>query len=221
VPRPEAAKGRPVVDVAQLRSELIRALACPPDTGWADLAFAGSGEPTLCANFDEATGAILEALEAAGFRAPRRIYTNGLHLGIGEVEDALAKWTECGGEVWVKLDACDDDTIERVWRVKLSAEAHLSRVWKFALRCPVGIQATIVRGAGLPDVGDLARRLSQELEHAVRLGAKIQKVHVLSPTRRAGDAEASSDIVPASREELERIAEVLKKAVPVGIETFA
>jgi wyosine [tRNA(Phe)-imidazoG37] synthetase (radical SAM superfamily) len=218
VPRTEAKKGRPLVDTGALRAELSAALAKAPAGGWADLAFAGSGEPTLAANFEACVSEVLASVRSSGF--PFRIYTNGLHLGVADVERALASWKLGGGQIWVKLDAVDDAELARLWRVSLSAQAHLRRLWRFARRFPVGIQTTLVTGPGLLSFSDTAERIATELEHAVMEGAKLEGVDLLGPSREPGDRGAASGLTTPTTADLERASAIFRARLNVPVRIY-
>jgi hypothetical protein len=162
---------------------------------------------------------ILGALEAASFRAPRRLYTNGLHLGVADVEAALARWLAAAGEIWVKLDAVDDDALEAIWRVRLDAAAHFGRVWRFASVHPIGIQTTLVRAPGLPTFDEMAARIADELARALGLGARIHAVHLLAASRQPGDRSANA--CPPTVDELERAGRIVRARVPLPVRTYA
>jgi len=219
VPRAEARKGRPWVDTGALGAELSAALAEPPEGGWADLAFAGSGEPTLAANFEACVGEVLARTAPAPF--PLRIYTNGLHLGVAEVERALVDWALAGGQIWIKLDAVDDAVLARLWRVSLSARAHLGRIWGFAGRFPVGIQTTLVTGPGLPSFSETAEGIAAELERAVAAGAKLEGVHLLGPSREPGDRDAARGLVTPTAEDLQRASAIVRARLSVPVLVYA
>lgn len=220
VPREGPKRGRPDVDLALLRTELQRAVECAPAPGWADLVFAGSGEPTLARNFCEAVREIADVLDSASFSAPRRVYTNGLHLSSADVVQGLSTWSLSGGEIWVKLDAVDDAGIERVWRVRLPAEQHLQRIWAFARNRAIGIQASMLRGGGLPPIDQAADRLASTLAEAIRSGANLIGVHLVGPSRPPGDPEAARDFVPATAPELEAAARVVRAATGLSVSVF-
>lgn len=220
VPREGTTKGRPAVDLDLLRAELARAIDSPPAPGWADLVFAGSGEPTLARNFAEAAREIAEVLDRASFVVPRRIYTNGLHLGAEDVSLALSSWIGSGGEVWVKLDALDDAGFERLWQVQLSAEKHLRRIWSFARHQTIGIQASILQGEGLPPVEELAERLADLLALALRGGANFIGVHLLAPSRPPGDVRAARGYLPATPSELEAAAQIVRARTDLTVAVF-
>ncbi len=222
VPRQGLARGRPTVDIEALRFELERALSLPPDTGWADLALAGSGEPTFAVNVGLALAAIAAILDRAGFDRPRRLYTNGLHLAQSDVEAAVIQWLDCPyGQVWAKLDALDDGALERIWQVRIPARAHLARLWTFAARHPVSLQSTLVSAPDLPSIEDTARLLGAEVRRALDAGARILAMHLLSPSRKPGNPAVAGGIQPAAVAQLAVAAEILRAIVPIPIATYA
>jgi len=225
VPRARAGptRNRPAVDLKRLRRELDIMLRSPPDSGWADLAVAGSGEPTLALNFEQALDRILEASAEASFANPLRIYTNGLHLEKGSVRRALAKWTNQSGEVWVKLDALSDEMCAKLWRRKVTPAAHVARIWRFAEEQPIGIQTTIMRGEGMVCLETLAHQLAAVVSWGLALGAKFHGIQLVSPTRPAGDLAAvrAARLTPASRDELEVVARILETELGLPVQAFA
>lgn len=218
VPRNRPVHGRPVVDVARLSEELEATLAAGCDR-YADVVLAGGGEPTLASNL----GAVLREVEAvcqrSGFVGPRRIYTNGVHVATAAVQDALVDWAERGGEIWVKLDTVSEPTLLHLWRTKLNVAVHVAGIWDLAERCQIGIQTMMMRGPGLLPIDETAQKIAAAIAEGLALGAKIACVQLIAPSRPPGDPIAAAGIVPASRDELEAAARIVreKTSLPVSI----
>jgi hypothetical protein len=198
-------------------------LRSAPDPGWADLAVAGSGEPTLAVNFEQALDRILATAAKAAFAGPKRIYTNGLHLEKRTVRRALENWTNQSGEIWVKIDALSDEMCAKLWRRRVTPAAHVARIWKFAQEQPVGIQTTMMRGEGMVCPETLAHQIAGVVSWGLALGAKFRGIQLVAPVRPAGDPAAlrAAQLTPARAEDLQVAARILEAELNVPVQVFA
>jgi wyosine [tRNA(Phe)-imidazoG37] synthetase (radical SAM superfamily) len=218
VPRNRPVHGRPVVDVTALAKELEATLSSGPNT-YADVVLAGGGEPTLAMNLAEVLAEVERVCRRTGFAKPRRIYTNGLHVATPAVQDALVAWSNGGGEIWVKLDTVNEPVLLHLWRTKLTVAVHVAGIWDLAQRCPIGIQTMMMTGPDLDSIEQTARQLAIAIEAGLALGAKVNEVQLIAPSRPPGNPAAAGAIVPASREDLEAAARTIRErtSLPVAI----
>jgi wyosine [tRNA(Phe)-imidazoG37] synthetase (radical SAM superfamily) len=218
VPRNRPVHGRPVVDVASLAKELEDTLSSGPDR-YADVVLAGGGEPTLAMNLAEVLAEVERVCQRAGFSKPRRLYTNGLHVATPAVQRALVDWADRGGEIWVKLDTVNEPVLLHLWRTKLTVAVHVAGIWDLARRCPIGIQTMMMLGPGLDSIEETARQIAGAIEAGMALGAKVKEVQLIAPSRPPGNPGAAEGVVPASREQLEAAARIVRErtSLPVAI----
>lgn len=149
----------------------------------AHVAISGDGEPTLCPNFAEAVEGIIH-LRAAGLTPYFKLVllTNGTRLDQASVRSGLKLFTRAD-EIWVKLDAGSQETMDRINRASVPLATVLSNIQALARIRPVVIQSMFVELDGqLPDrreIGEYAQRLV-ELKAA---GAQIGLVQIYSANR--------------------------------------
>lgn len=89
-------------------TQVVADLAAVPAKTWSEVdvvTFSGNGEPTLAANLGACIGAVKAMVDK-----PVMVLTNAVHLGNPEVRADLA----LADRVFLKLDAPDDATLERV-----------------------------------------------------------------------------------------------------------
>ena len=146
--------GPPPVDLERLESELTRFLTdvlsgdflqrnVPPDARrLMDIAISGNGEPTSAPEFSEVVERIGCVMQRLGVpdSVKLRLITNGSFLHRAQVRAGIARIGALGGEVWFKLDRATDAGIERVNRVRLSAEKIRAALLVCAGLAPTWIQ---------------------------------------------------------------------------------
>ena len=128
--------GPPPIDLARLERELSGFLEnilygdfmqrqVPPEARQLmDIAFSGNGEPTSAPELAEAValvGRLLARFELLG-KLPVRLITNGSLLHRPEVQAAIRRLGEIGGEVWFKVDRAEAAAIAEVSGVPLTAD---------------------------------------------------------------------------------------------------
>ncbi len=206
VPRSERTRPGPV-DVARVRRELSAALE---ESGAiaGDVVFAGSGEPTWPSEFPDALGIARALVRARGLAIPVRVLTGGTTLGRPEVASALETLVVSGdGEVWIKLDAWDEETHRRFWGTRGQAE-HEARITAFGARVPVVLQVMLVHRADAVTVEQTARGLAETVGRLLASGGRIDRV-VLSTLFRVPGVERA-DLSAYGREDLERVRAALR-----------
>ncbi len=208
------------VDVTRMRDDLIWRLREDRVGELRDLVLAGSGEPTAVPNLDEALRAIQDVCSTVKLALPLRIFTNGRHLGRPDVVDAVGRWCDRGGEVWVKLDGARDDTVALINGRRFDVAEHLRGIWTFAARHAVGLQTMLLRGPGLPDPQDMISEVVEAVRGGLASGARIEAHHLLTLSRRPSDDEAARALSAVPATELESMARHVRSAEGVPVSVF-
>ncbi len=182
-----------------------------------DIAFSGDGEPTTSPHLAEAVD--IAAAARSRFRLAETkivLITDAAYLAKPAVRDALERLDACNGEIWAKLDAGTDEYFQLVDRPNVSLEHVLANILDAARRRPVVIQSLFMRvnGEPVPDAEVLA--YCARLNELRAGGGALKSVQLYTIARTP--AEAAATALPD--DELDRIADVVRARVPVGIETF-
>jgi hypothetical protein len=193
-----------------------------------EIVFTGPGEPTWSPQFEQAlTIARACARCLARQLVPVRVLTCGATLHREPVLRALEDLVRSGeGEVWIKLDAWDEESFGRINGARAYDRAA-ARIVALAKRIPVVLRTTVAQRNSAADPRQRADRnegssacaaqLGAHLAEAVRAlvsqGACIERVElgtVASPTR-------APEVAPLSASELALVARAIAAAVPVRI----
>ncbi len=150
----------PDIDMVLLRQELTTMLSAitlgdflaehaPPDMrSLCDVAISGNGEPTSCHRFDVIVQCIIDVMRQFDIAVPLRLITNGSYMGKAHVQRGLKLMQAYGGEVWIKVDAADEDAIRRINGVQLDATRLYAQVKQAAELCPTWIQTCMMAWDG-------------------------------------------------------------------------
>lgn len=207
------------VDPARLAEELDRLLqiyvderlwsvppfdtAAPEMRRLNDIAFAGDGEPTSCARFDEAVDAVADVRDRHGLGAvPLHLLTNATLFQRPRVARGLARLRERGGVVWAKLDAGTEAYFHQVDGTTLPLRTVLRNITEEAQRAPLVLQCMFMTldGQG-PDDAEI-EAWAGRIEEMLASGARVREVQVYSVARRPADARVGV----LARERLDLIA---------------
>ncbi|HEV8268474.1 MAG TPA: radical SAM protein, partial [Thermoanaerobaculia bacterium] len=211
--------GRPAIEPGDVVDELAReldALAAGHEAV-KDIAFAGDGEPSTFPRFFELSRRVFDVRDARSLLVPVVLITNGSGLDREEMRRAHDLFFERGGVFWIKLDAGTEAFYRRVCRTAVPFDRILSNLLAAARRHPVVVQSLFFRWNGeAPAAGEIeawARRLGD----VVSGGGEISLVQVYTVARDTTEP----GIKPLTTEELESIAEVVRRASPgLNVETF-
>jgi len=122
-----------------------------------DIAISGNGEPTSSSRFDEVVRCIIGVMdEMALSRDVRlRLITNGSYVHREHVRAGLAMMTDRAGEVWIKVDAATEATMQHINGVRMHTERLHAQVATAAALCPTWIQTCLFSFEGVaPDAED-------------------------------------------------------------------
>ena len=182
-----------------------------------DIAFSGNGEPTSAAAFPEAVSLVVRLRDAVGLgrEVPLRLITNGSLIGQARVREGLRRLGEAGGEVWFKVDAGTQASIERINGVSLDPDLVARNLAVSAGLCTTWVQTCMFRWDGAPPSGD---DIDAYIELLMRAGPeRIAGVLLYGIARPSMQPEAVH-LAPLHEAELEAIAaQVRKKGLMVRI----
>lgn len=206
VPRAVRAATPDPIDESRLGQELHSALE---QFGFlaADVAFAGSGEPTWSPQFAGALGIARRLATQRPRQIPVRVLTSGVTLGRADVASALADLVRSGdGEVWVKLDGWDEPSFRRAACVRGYVE-HELRVLRFARTTPIVLQTMLVHRRDGPPIDEAATGLAAAVERLVSAGGAIRRVVLSTLFRPPGDPTVA--LAPFDDVELAQVADAI------------
>ncbi|ATX81126.1 hypothetical protein Ga0123462_0250 [Mariprofundus ferrinatatus] len=154
---PELTRGvAPEIDLEQLRSELHSMLdaicngefmtrrVAEDSRRLCDIAISGNGEPTSCREFDRVVEVIVELMQQFDLHIPLRLISNGSYVHKAHVQRGLKLMAAHQGEVWIKVDAVNEEAIRRINGVKLDGERLRQQVETVARICPSWIQTCLM-----------------------------------------------------------------------------
>ncbi|CAI06455.1 radical SAM protein [Aromatoleum aromaticum] len=182
-----------------------------------DIAFSGNGEPTSAAAFPEVVSLVVRLRDAVGLgrEVPLRLITNGSLIGQARVREGLRRLGEAGGEVWFKVDAGTQASIERINGVSLDPDVVARNLTVSAGLCTTWVQTCMFRWDGASPPGE---DIDAYIELLMRAGPeRIAGVLLYGIARPSMQPEAVH-LAPLDEVELEAIAaKVRKKGLMVRI----
>ena len=183
-----------------------------------DITFAGDGEPPSYANFKGVVEDVLAIKKAEGFGDLKVILlTNATLIDRPKVKEAMRLMDQDHGEFWLKLDAGTEEYYRLVDRTTIPFAKVLANILDAARERPIVLQSLFmtVRGEGpTPDeIAAYCDRVSEILSG----GGRVSLVQVYTVAR----PPAETFVAPLSDPEVERIAEEVRRRVPlIPVETF-
>jgi wyosine [tRNA(Phe)-imidazoG37] synthetase (radical SAM superfamily) len=204
------------IDLYLLQGELRQAIG-HTRTAQA-IVFGGSGEPTWCPQFEQALTIALACVRClAAHPVPIRVLTCGATLERASVARVLKELVRGGeGEVWVKLDAWDEESYRSI-NGSQAFERAKARLVAFAQRVPVVLQTLVARRPGGPPPEQLGVHVARVIADLIAGGACIQRVELTTAVHRPANGSAVTALDSA---ELARVAEEIAAVVPVRIAGF-
>jgi wyosine [tRNA(Phe)-imidazoG37] synthetase (radical SAM superfamily) len=225
--------GPPRVEVGVLQAELVTLLdgvrrgtiwtRSPFDTvapgmrRLADVAFSGDGEPTTFKNFDQIVNDVAGIKRGRGLDAVKLVLiTNASMFHRPNVQRALAILDANQGEIWAKLDAGTADYYHLVDRTPISFERIIENLKEAAQVRPLVIQSLFMRIEGVGPTRAEISAFCDRLNEILAAGGAIDRVQVYTVARRPAESYVSA----LEPEEVDAIAQAVKSAVNVPIESF-
>lgn len=182
-----------------------------------DIAFSGNGEPTSAAAFPEAVSLVVRLRDAVGIgrEVPLRLITNGSLIGQARVREGLRRLGEAGGEVWFKVDAGTQASIERINGVSLDPELVGRNLALSASLCATWVQTCMFRWDGAPPSD---ADIDAYIDVLMRAGPERLAGVLLYGIARPSMQPEAVHLAPLDEAELEAIAaKVRKKGLTVRV----
>ena len=182
-----------------------------------DIAFSGNGEPTSAVEFPEVVALVRRMRDEYGFgpEVPLRLITNGSLMTQARVREAVQALGAAGGEVWFKVDAGTQASIERINGVALDPGAVARNLAACATWCPTWVQTCMFRWDGFaPTEDDIEAYLGVLTAAGVERLAGVLLYGIARPSMQP----EASRLSPLTADELEAIAaKVRKKGLTVRV----
>jgi wyosine [tRNA(Phe)-imidazoG37] synthetase (radical SAM superfamily) len=183
-----------------------------------DIAFSGDGEPTTYRNFDEIVQACADLKRRRGLDAVKMVLiTNASMFHRPAVERGLATLDQNQGEIWAKLDAGTADYYQLVDRTPIPFEQVLRNIAAAARVRPLVIQSLFMRVHGEPPPPAERAAFCQRLNEITAGGGMLDRVQVYTVARQP----AESYVAPLTQAEVEALAEQVRQATGLRVESFA
>jgi wyosine [tRNA(Phe)-imidazoG37] synthetase (radical SAM superfamily) len=185
--------------------------------GVRDVAFSGDGEPTTFPYFEQAVQIAAQARLRFGLTSAKLVLiTNAAFLHKPSVRSALARLDQNNGEIWAKLDAGSEERFRIVNRSKEPFQKILDNILDASRLRPLVIQSLWFRicNTAPPDmeIEAYCRRLNAILLQK----GNLSRIQLYTVAR----TPAETTVSPLSQDELNLIAEAVRKRVPAPIEVF-
>lgn len=181
-----------------------------------DIAFSGDGEPTTCAQFNEAVKLAIAAKKEVGLSDLKLVLiTNATMFHRATVKRVLSLLDENQGEIWAKLDAGTEPYYKRVDVTTIPFKRILDNLLDAARRRPIVIQSLFMRLYGSPPDGGEIEAYSDRLKEIKSNGGMIKLVQIHTVAR----APAQPYVSPLSDKELDAIAARVGQ-IPLPVATF-
>ena len=173
-----------------------------------DIAFSGNGEPTSAEEFPQIILIVKKVLEEFDLlhKIKLRLITNGSLMHQSPVIKSVEMLKEINGEVWFKVDAVTEESIQIINQVNLKRHQILERLKNCATACPTFVQTCIFSIDGKnPSEKDIDAYVQLMSE----IKSDIQGVHIYGLARPSLQPQAKR-LGRISEEVLEGIAKKLR-----------
>ncbi|WP_300668751.1 hypothetical protein [Desulfoluna sp.] len=211
-----------VVDPDSFGQELYQILADiksqPHGLEVRDVTFAGNGEPMAVRSLARCIDLASGILDALGFtQTPVVVITNGTFLHRRWGLQALQSLDAAGGEVWIKLDAGDQEAMTRINGTHFPLQRLEENIFDASRILPVTLQSMFMKRWGQPPAPESVGHYLACLKRLIEGGALISKVQVYTVARQP----RSSHITALDATTLGEIACRIRRETGLSVEVFA
>ena len=182
-----------------------------------DVTFAGNGEPMAVRCLDRCIDLAAEILFALGFTdTPVVVITNGTFVHHSMGRRALNCLSAAGGQVWIKLDAGDQERMSRTNGTEFTIERLEENIVDASRILPVTIQSMFMKRWGQPPSTEAVDQYISCLKRLNASGAAIRTVQAYTVARQP----RSSHITPLDAIALGGIASRIQVEAGLPVEAF-
>ena len=173
-----------------------------------DIAFSGNGEPTSAEEFPQIILIVKKVLEEFNLlhKIKLRLITNGSLMHQSPVIKSVEMLKEINGEVWFKVDAVTEESIQIINQVNLKRHQILERLKNCATACPTFVQTCIF---SIDDKNPSEKDIDAYVQLMSEIKNDIQGVHIYGLARPSLQPQAKR-LGRISEEILEDIAKKLR-----------
>ena len=181
-----------------------------------DIAFSGDGEPTSFRNFASVVSQVVELQRRKHLLAVKLIVlTNASLLDRPAVCQAMDTLMSHHGEIWAKLDAGTQEYFRRVSRTPIPFSRILGNLQQASRRWPLVIQTMFMQIDGQPPSVTEIDAYLKRITDIIDGGGTVKLVQLYTVAR----PPAEQAVTPLSAEQLEDLAQRLRRCLPVPVET--
>jgi wyosine [tRNA(Phe)-imidazoG37] synthetase (radical SAM superfamily) len=183
-----------------------------------DIAFAGTGEPTLAPQFAEIVKKVREIRDRRlGSATKLVLITNSSCLSHSRIQQGLDFMDKGTDEIWAKLDAGTNDHFKRIDRAPLSLEEITTQIKGVANHFPVVLQSMFMRVRGsTPDWREISR-YCERVASILASGGKIKLIQIYTVVRKP----AEDCVKPLTMLELSRIRYIVQQSTGIPTKAYA
>lgn len=183
-----------------------------------DIAFSGDGEPTLYKKFDEACHLVAEAKAEADLAHTKIVLiTNATIVEAEHVQRGLEILDHYQGEVWAKLDAGDEVTLQAIDRTTVPLKRIVENIATLGQTREIVIQTMLLQWAGKAPDDAMFKAYLGQLAGLLNRGCQIRRVQLYTVARQTAEAE----VQPVSEALLDRWAEQIRSRLSaIDVRTY-
>lgn len=182
-----------------------------------DFAFSGDGEPTLARQFPQVVDLLAGVRRELNYDPLKLVLiTNATRLQRPEIADALDRFCDANGELWVKIDAGDPARLKTINRTAVPLETILGNIAFAARRWRIKVQTALFSWKGQAPTDEEFMSYASRLRDVLGAGGNIQSVQLYTVAR----VPAEPDAEPLDNDAMDRYAEILRRETGLDAETF-
>ncbi len=183
-----------------------------------DIAFSGDGEPTLYKKFGEACQIVADAKAEADLTDTKIVLiTNATIIEAEHVQRGLEILDQHQGEVWAKLDAGDEVTLQAIDRTTVPLKRIVENIAALGQTREIVIQTMLLQWAGREPDDAMFKAYLGQLAGLLNRGCLIRRVQLYTVARQTAEAE----VQPVSEALLNRWAEQIRSRLSaIDVRTY-
>lgn len=158
-----------------------------------DISIAGDGEPTQVTFLPELIPEIIKLRDQSGFSDRKFIlFTNGTKIDRPDLQSALKLMAHSNGEIWIKLDFWDQESLLRLNQSKIDVERLKKKLIQVSQINPVVVQSCFFQ-IDQQEYNNLSYRpFVQNLKHMITKGFKIDRLQAYTLARKPANPRVYS-----------------------------